>query len=292
MLERQHTQLIAGLQKLYHLALAGQTWPADPLEPTRHGQPLTHQILEGLGVLQSKDWDDITASGGSKWESFEQQELDRGGAMHPDDLSDETTSPVTATTATFQQGPDPTGAYYPDDLSDKMTSPMTTMTPTFSPTTAPLNTQTLFRHSKIMANRRQSHPANHMGSTRQTSTAGTSNDSLQFQQPYHVTNRSNEIGVNQMSAFNPPPLVTKQENNYHHNSSDMSLHMPQPISPSYNTEQLNYLQSYGSFPQPQSSQAEDRTIPFGNFTWMSDIYDPPNSMPGQLQDIPQMQQVR
>ncbi|KAK3167436.1 hypothetical protein OEA41_010563 [Lepraria neglecta] len=58
-LESQHTQLIAGLQELYRRIQSGESFPtSSALEPAHYGQPLTHKILEALGVLQGDEWDD------------------------------------------------------------------------------------------------------------------------------------------------------------------------------------------------------------------------------------------
>ncbi|EXJ94674.1 hypothetical protein A1O1_03071 [Capronia coronata CBS 617.96] len=52
MLESQQAQLVAGLQELYRRTQNGQGWPGSPLKETSHGMPLTHDILERLGVLK------------------------------------------------------------------------------------------------------------------------------------------------------------------------------------------------------------------------------------------------
>lgn len=96
MLERQHTQLIAGLQELYRCTQNGQGWTAPSLEPVNYGQPLTHKILEGLGVLRTDEWDDSDGPDGtSSWQSFEQQAQDDGSSKMYDVSG--TVSPVTTT---------------------------------------------------------------------------------------------------------------------------------------------------------------------------------------------------
>lgn len=77
MLERQHAQLIAGLQKLYRLTQNGDGWTGPRLEDVNHGQPLTHKILEALGVLQTDGWED-SESVVCPWQGFEQQGQDNG----------------------------------------------------------------------------------------------------------------------------------------------------------------------------------------------------------------------
>ena len=59
MLERQHIQLTAGVQKMYKHLSKGDGWPGANLEDVsdHDGRPPTHQILEALGVLQSAPYD-------------------------------------------------------------------------------------------------------------------------------------------------------------------------------------------------------------------------------------------
>lgn len=94
MLERQQSQLIAGLQELYRRIQAGEAFPSPPLEPGYNGQPLTHKILEALDVLPSEeDWED-----GDKAVPFEGmtwQGLEQDGYAY--DLSTATTSPIAQT---------------------------------------------------------------------------------------------------------------------------------------------------------------------------------------------------
>lgn len=53
MLERQQAQLVIGLQELYGRTLTGQGWVGPALPASGSGHPLTHDILERLGALQS-----------------------------------------------------------------------------------------------------------------------------------------------------------------------------------------------------------------------------------------------
>ena len=83
MLERQHVQLIAGIQELYRRLANGESWTAPPLDPANHGRPLTHKVLERLGVLRTEEWDDFVGlDGRSSWQSFEQQNLEGNGTMY------------------------------------------------------------------------------------------------------------------------------------------------------------------------------------------------------------------
>ncbi|MCJ1393420.1 hypothetical protein MMC18_006294 [Xylographa bjoerkii] len=52
MLEHQQTQLVSGLQELYRRVIDGQPWEGHLLNDSYNGRPLTHDILESLGVLQ------------------------------------------------------------------------------------------------------------------------------------------------------------------------------------------------------------------------------------------------
>ena len=82
MLERQHTQLIAGVQELYRRVQIGQGCQGEQLQVENYDQPLTHEILEGLGLLQADDWDDIDGYGGS-CRSFKPEPAEDGLAYTP-----------------------------------------------------------------------------------------------------------------------------------------------------------------------------------------------------------------
>ncbi|KAI9680830.1 MAG: hypothetical protein M1817_004270 [Caeruleum heppii] len=51
MLEQQQVQLVVGLRELYQRTKNGAAWNGPPLADTENGHPLTHDILEGLGIL-------------------------------------------------------------------------------------------------------------------------------------------------------------------------------------------------------------------------------------------------
>ena len=94
MLERQHTELISGLQELYRRIQAGEPFPSLPLEPAYNGQPLTHKILEALGVLPGdEDWE--YSDKAVPFESMTWQGLEQEGYAY--DVSTATTSPITQT---------------------------------------------------------------------------------------------------------------------------------------------------------------------------------------------------
>ena len=54
MLEQQQSQLVAGIQQLYELTQKGHTWIGPPLKESTNGHPLTHDILDRLGVLKQE----------------------------------------------------------------------------------------------------------------------------------------------------------------------------------------------------------------------------------------------
>jgi hypothetical protein len=54
MLEQQQAQLVAGLQETYRRLVDGNLWPGQPLSEAS-GQPLTHDILARLELLEPKE---------------------------------------------------------------------------------------------------------------------------------------------------------------------------------------------------------------------------------------------
>lgn len=66
MLEQQQTQLVACVREMYRLLQNGERWPGEPLRLAHHGQPLTHDILERLNLLEVK------GEGGSTHNGFEE----------------------------------------------------------------------------------------------------------------------------------------------------------------------------------------------------------------------------
>ncbi|MCJ1372964.1 hypothetical protein MMC20_004190 [Loxospora ochrophaea] len=78
MLEQQQVQLVNGLQELYKRNVMGQGWTGPLLQDFGSGRPLTHDILDHLGVLKQDTRSDS--------ETFEddldtmQQRLIAGGA--------------------------------------------------------------------------------------------------------------------------------------------------------------------------------------------------------------------
>ncbi|TIA57933.1 hypothetical protein D6C77_05859 [Aureobasidium pullulans] len=54
----QQFKLAAGLQTMYFMLLAAKAWPGTQL-PEHKGNPLVHDVLDGLGLLEHKDGQDI-----------------------------------------------------------------------------------------------------------------------------------------------------------------------------------------------------------------------------------------
>ena len=52
LLENQQTLLVAGIQELYRRTMNGIAWPDIPMERSCDSQPLTHRVLEALGILK------------------------------------------------------------------------------------------------------------------------------------------------------------------------------------------------------------------------------------------------
>lgn len=53
MLEQQQRWLVCGLRQLYNLSIQGKSWPGEPLKGDANGNPLTHDVLSRLGVLDN-----------------------------------------------------------------------------------------------------------------------------------------------------------------------------------------------------------------------------------------------
>ncbi len=52
MLEQQQNQLVNGIRELYMMVINERDWEGEPLEESINGHPLTHDILDRLGVLK------------------------------------------------------------------------------------------------------------------------------------------------------------------------------------------------------------------------------------------------
>ena len=55
MLEQQQVQLVNGLHELYKQVITGQSWEGPLLSDSGNGRPLTHDILNSLGVLHAEN---------------------------------------------------------------------------------------------------------------------------------------------------------------------------------------------------------------------------------------------
>jgi len=96
MLEGQQQQLVTGLQELYQMAVAG-SWTGAPLELTATGHPLTHDILDRLGLLRHEGEHDGFEE---DFDVMQQRLVASGAAMHShsddDDAGSEHYSPPSA----------------------------------------------------------------------------------------------------------------------------------------------------------------------------------------------------
>ncbi|KAI9677712.1 MAG: hypothetical protein M1829_002484 [Trizodia sp. TS-e1964] len=61
MLEAQQVQLIEGLRSLYDRVVNQNGWIGEPLEEAASGHPLTHDILERLGILRREEFDVVVS---------------------------------------------------------------------------------------------------------------------------------------------------------------------------------------------------------------------------------------
>ncbi|THX28686.1 hypothetical protein D6D12_04653 [Aureobasidium pullulans] len=57
-LKVQQFKLTAGLQTMYFMLLAAKAWPGTQL-PEHKGNPLVHDVLDRLGLLEHRDGQDI-----------------------------------------------------------------------------------------------------------------------------------------------------------------------------------------------------------------------------------------
>ena len=105
MLERQHAQLISGLQELYRRTKNSDGWTGPRIDVGSHDQPLTHKILEALGVLQPDKWEDAEGVE-CAWQNNERQGQDDHGWVYSGTGSPSTQvafSPVIPTQTAFPQ---------------------------------------------------------------------------------------------------------------------------------------------------------------------------------------------
>lgn len=126
MLERSHAQLTAGLQELYRRTQNGEGWIGPRLEVASNNQPLTHKILEALGVLQTGDWEEMESADGT-WQGFEGQRKNSHGWMYS-----ESTSP--STQATFSPNSPTQTAFPQSTIMSKRRSKLQTELPPITQT--------------------------------------------------------------------------------------------------------------------------------------------------------------
>lgn len=107
MLERQHAQLIAGLQELYRRTQSGGGWTGPRLEVENIDQPLTHKILEALGVLQPYELEGIESTN-KNWQGFEEQGQDENGWIYSETGSPSTQAAISPTSCILTAFPQST----------------------------------------------------------------------------------------------------------------------------------------------------------------------------------------
>ncbi|CAD6570676.1 MAG: hypothetical protein ASARMPREDX12_003804 [Alectoria sarmentosa] len=117
---------MAGLQELYRRTQNSNAWTGPRLEVVSHNQPLTHKILEALGVLHGDEWEE--KEGVDKtWQGFESQ-----GQENRDWMYSETVSP--STQATFSPNSTTQAAFPQSTLMSKRRSKLQTDFPPITQT--------------------------------------------------------------------------------------------------------------------------------------------------------------
>jgi hypothetical protein len=93
MLERQQSQLVAGVRSMYKKLVDNEGWPGTPLHEQTEGHPLTHDILDRLNVLHMTE--DKPESFEEDLETLQRRLLERG-APFVSSSSRKRSSPETA----------------------------------------------------------------------------------------------------------------------------------------------------------------------------------------------------
>ena len=107
MLERQHAQLVAGLQELYRRTQNGDGWKGPHSESVNYNPPLTHKILETLGVLHSSEWENLESIDAGE-QSAEGQAQDNNSWIYSATTPPPPQAPFTATSPTQMAFPQST----------------------------------------------------------------------------------------------------------------------------------------------------------------------------------------
>lgn len=79
MLEKQHNQLVLGLQELYYRLLKASLWEGEPLDLST-GRPLTHDILASLNLLNDQEDDNEADSSENPRLSFMLERYDHNNS--------------------------------------------------------------------------------------------------------------------------------------------------------------------------------------------------------------------
>ncbi|KAK2811407.1 hypothetical protein FQN49_008458 [Arthroderma sp. PD_2] len=92
MLEHQQVQLVSGLQELYRISSNGEPWPGAPLDEGTRGFPLTHSVLDRLGVLEKNGVTDKYGPFEENFTKAQERLIAHGAEMQRKDSSDGTSN--------------------------------------------------------------------------------------------------------------------------------------------------------------------------------------------------------
>lgn len=130
MLEKQHNQLVGGLQKIYQRLHKGSLWEGEPLDESS-GRPLTHDILAALNFLEAQE-------DGSDAEFIKQP---RSSAIleGPDDDDDSEKTPAACSQEISQSTPNDLAVFFDSNSPLRSASSKSASSKAVSPTTASPN---------------------------------------------------------------------------------------------------------------------------------------------------------
>jgi hypothetical protein len=112
MLEKQHNQLVSGLQEMYQRLRKVSLWEGEPLDESS-GRPLTHDILAALNLLETEE-------DGSNAEFIEQPQSSPMLEEFDDDNADKT--PAASSQELSQSTPHDQAMFFDSDLTARSSS--------------------------------------------------------------------------------------------------------------------------------------------------------------------------
>jgi hypothetical protein len=136
MLEKQHNQLVGGLQEMYQRLRKASLWEGEPLDESS-GRPLTHDILAALNLLESEE-------DGSNAEFIEQPQSSPMLEDLDDDSAEKT--PATSSQELSQSMPHDQTMFFDSDLTTRSASSRSS-SKAISPTTP--NSCQQFGHPRL-----------------------------------------------------------------------------------------------------------------------------------------------